>query len=217
MSSNIGGPFRPAICRPYLWTERTNSGCGWTKRLGRTKPAINIKVTLPNGFYNEFGVQVASSPAALRREDRYPTGLDWSTPRSGNSRHQRVRLSQGGGARPARDMGACRTNRRHQQRYVDLNWAAGVQGNYAAYVRGGRNSCSNWSRWQVRPQGVVTGVSAMYAPPELNRVSQYYEARLYGIGLFPSRPRDMVLAGRLPKCLQPLSGRCRLAARPTRA
>jgi porin len=32
----------------------------------------------------------------------------------------------------------------------------------------------------------------MYAPPELNRVSQYYELRLYGIGLLPSRPSDMV-------------------------
>jgi porin len=32
----------------------------------------------------------------------------------------------------------------------------------------------------------------MYAPPELNRFSQYYELRLYGIGLLPSRPRDML-------------------------
>jgi porin len=32
----------------------------------------------------------------------------------------------------------------------------------------------------------------MYAPPEFNRFSQYYEARLYGIGLLPSRPTDMV-------------------------
>ena len=32
----------------------------------------------------------------------------------------------------------------------------------------------------------------MYAPSEFNRVSQYYEARLYGIGLLPSRPSDMV-------------------------
>jgi porin len=32
----------------------------------------------------------------------------------------------------------------------------------------------------------------MYAPPEFNRISQYYEARLYGIGLLPSRPGDMV-------------------------
>jgi porin len=32
----------------------------------------------------------------------------------------------------------------------------------------------------------------MYAPPEFNRVSEYYEARLYGVGLLPSRPGDMV-------------------------
>ena len=31
----------------------------------------------------------------------------------------------------------------------------------------------------------------MYAPPELNRFSQYYEARLYGIA-FAVRPSDMV-------------------------
>jgi porin len=41
-------------------------------------------------------------------------------------------------------------------------------------------------------RGAYAGVTAMYAPPELNRFSQYYEARLYGIGLLPSRPRDMV-------------------------
>jgi porin len=32
----------------------------------------------------------------------------------------------------------------------------------------------------------------MYAPPELNRFSQYYELRLYGIGLLASRPGDML-------------------------
>ena len=32
----------------------------------------------------------------------------------------------------------------------------------------------------------------MYAPPEFNRFSQYYELRLYGIGLLPSRPGDML-------------------------
>jgi len=32
----------------------------------------------------------------------------------------------------------------------------------------------------------------MYAPPEFNRFSQYYEFRLCGIGLLPSRPTDMV-------------------------
>ena len=37
-------------------------------------------------------------------------------------------------------------------------------------------------------RGVYAGVTAMYVPPELNRFSQYYELRVYGIGLLPSRP-----------------------------
>ena len=41
-------------------------------------------------------------------------------------------------------------------------------------------------------QGVYVGGSAMYAPPELNRFSQYYEARIYGIGLIPGRPLDLL-------------------------
>ena len=32
----------------------------------------------------------------------------------------------------------------------------------------------------------------MYAPPEFNRFSQFYELRAYGIGLLPSRPRDLL-------------------------
>ncbi|WP_249734460.1 carbohydrate porin [Bradyrhizobium sp. sGM-13] len=32
----------------------------------------------------------------------------------------------------------------------------------------------------------------MYAPPDLNKVSQYYELRLYAKGLFDSRPSDQI-------------------------
>ena len=54
--------------------------------------------------------------------------------------------------------------------------------------------------WQIAPQspftayrGIYAGVSAMYAPPENNAFSQYYEGRLYYIGLFDSRPRDQLV------------------------
>jgi porin len=39
-------------------------------------------------------------------------------------------------------------------------------------------------------RGLYVGVSAMYAPPELNLFSQYYEARLYAFGPFDARPGD---------------------------
>jgi porin len=41
-------------------------------------------------------------------------------------------------------------------------------------------------------RGLYAGFSAMYAPPETVIFSQSYEARLYTIGLFESRPTDMI-------------------------
>jgi porin len=41
-------------------------------------------------------------------------------------------------------------------------------------------------------RGLYVGGSAMYTPPETSIFSQYYEARLYGVGLFDARPRDFV-------------------------
>ncbi len=41
-------------------------------------------------------------------------------------------------------------------------------------------------------RGVYAGVTVNYAPPDRNVFSQYYEARIYGIGILPSRPFDMV-------------------------
>ncbi|WFU14829.1 carbohydrate porin [Bradyrhizobium sp. CB3481] len=40
--------------------------------------------------------------------------------------------------------------------------------------------------------GIYRGFSAMYAPPDLNKVSQYFELRLYAKGLFDSRPGDQI-------------------------
>jgi porin len=41
-------------------------------------------------------------------------------------------------------------------------------------------------------RGLYVGASAMYTPPETSIFSQYYEARLYGVGPFDARPRDFV-------------------------
>jgi len=41
-------------------------------------------------------------------------------------------------------------------------------------------------------QGIYAGFTVMYAPPALNRFSQYYEGRIYGLGLIPGRPLDLL-------------------------
>jgi len=77
-------------------------------------------------------------------------------------------------------------------RYNDFASGGRSTGNYGAYFLADRQLL------QVAPvagqaaRGVYAGVGATYVPPEFNRFSQNYELRLYGIGLMPSRPKDMV-------------------------
>ena len=54
-------------------------------------------------------------------------------------------------------------------------------------------------------RGIYAGVSAMYAAPENLAVSQYYEARVYSIGLFELTPGRLVESCLWPQYHEPLS------------
>jgi porin len=157
-----------------------------------TKPAINIKINGPDGLYNKFGVQVASSPdGPLAEKIANPTGLDWSTSNSGTLAIDEV------GYRKDAAPGQLATWVRaagivNNSRYVDFEFGGRNTGNYAAYVLADRQFVQLAAVAGQAARGWYAGVSVMYAPPEFNRFSQYYEFRLYGIGLLPSRPGDMV-------------------------
>jgi porin len=158
--------------------------------LAWTKPGINIKVNGPGGFYNKFGVQVASNPdGPFAEKAANPTGLSWSTPNGG------VLVINEFGYRKEASPGQLATWVRaapmvNNSRYVDFEISGRSTGNYAAYVLADHQFLQLAPEGQAA-RGVYAGATAMYAPPELNRFSQYYELRLYGIGLLPSRPRDM--------------------------
>jgi porin len=156
------------------------------------KPAINIKVNGPNGLYDKFGVQVASNPdGPLAEKTANPTGLNWSTPNSGvlviNEFGYREEASPGQLATWVRAAPIINTSR-----YVDFEFGGRNTGNYAAYVLADQQFVQLAPVEGQAARGWYAGFSAMYAPPEFNRISQYYELRLYGIGLLPSRPTDMV-------------------------
>jgi porin len=156
------------------------------------KPAINIKVNGPDGLYDKFGVQVASNPdGPLAEKAANPTGLNWSTPNSGvlviNEFGYRKDASPGQLATWVRAGGIFNTSG-----YVDFEFGGRNTGNYAGYVLADQQFVQLAPVAGQAARGWYTGVTAMYAPPEFNRFSQYYEFRLYGIGLLPSRPSDMV-------------------------
>ena len=180
LSSSIFGPSGS------IPVEAGLSAWAWTK------PGINIKVNGPDGLYNKFGVQVASNPdGPLAEKLANSTGLDWSTPNSGTLAIDEVgyrkEAAPGQPATWVRAGGIV-----NNSRYVDLEFGGRSTGNYAAYVLADRQFVQLAPVAGQAARGWYAGVSAMYAPPEFNRFSQYYEARLYGIGLLPSRPSDMV-------------------------
>lgn len=77
--------------------------------------------------------------------------------------------------------------------YTRLATAGTTTGNSAFYFLADRQLS------QVAPdspytayRGIYAGMSVMYSPPEQVAYSQYYEARLYSIGLFDARPTDFI-------------------------
>ena len=159
---------------------------------GFSTPSIDIKVNGPNGLYDKFGIQRASSPDGPVAEKRAnPTGLDWSTPNSGvlaiNEFGYRKEAAPGQLATWVRAAPMLNTSR-----YVDFAFGGRRTGDYAGYFLADRQFIQLAPAPGHAARGIYAGVTAMYAPPEFNRVSQYYELRFYGIGLLASRPRDML-------------------------
>lgn len=159
---------------------------------GFTTPAINIKVNGPDGLYDKASVQRAASPdGPVAEKAANPTGLNWSTPNSGalviNEFGYRKGSAPGQAATWLRAAPLFNTSR-----YVDYEFGGRRTGDYAAYFLADHQFVQLGQAPDQAATGVYAGATAMYAPPEFNRFSQYYELRLYGIGLFPSRPSDML-------------------------
>jgi porin len=180
LSSSIFGPSAT------IPVETGISATAWTT------PGINLKFNGPGGFYDKFGIQRASNPdGPVAEKTANPTGLDWSTPNSGilfiNEFGYRREAAPGQPAIWVRAAPMFNTSK-----YVDYAFGGRRTGDYAAYFLADQQFLQLAPIAGQAARGIYGGVTAIYAPPKFNRYSQYYELRLYGIGLMPSRPRDMV-------------------------
>lgn len=159
---------------------------------GAPTPGVNLKYWLTDKWYLQGAVQRSVNPDGLIAEDQYnPTGFDWSSPHAGA-----LYLGEAGYQRQptnlqpmiwARVGGAYNTS--HFKSYE--NAGTRVDHNGYLYFVGDRQI------WQTNPsgapaRGLYGGLSVMYAPPYANVVSQYYELRLYGKGMFSGRPYDLI-------------------------
>ena len=157
-----------------------------------TTPGINIKINGPEGFYNKMGIQRASNPdGPFAEKTANPSGFEWSTPNSGvlviNEVGYRKQAAPGQPATWVRASPLFSSSR-----YIDYATGGRSTGNYGAYFLADHQFVQLAPVDGQAARGVYAGVTAMYAPPEFNRFSQFYELRAYGIGLLPSRPRDLL-------------------------
>lgn len=152
-------------------------------------PAINVRLNADNGMYTKFGAQRSLPPGGANAEVPLNGGLG-------------LRFSLPGTRALFVDEVGVRKDSAEGQR--SLWFRAGViynttrfenyktgrtSENYALYAAVDRQLTQSDGAKPFR--GIYVGGSFNYAPADRNLYSQYYEARVYGIGLLKSRPFDL--------------------------
>ncbi|SFJ85290.1 carbohydrate porin [Bradyrhizobium sp. Gha] len=156
-------------------------------------PAINLKYNFDPRLYNKVSIQRSISPdGPYVQITENPTGLNWSTPHAG------ILLVDEAGYKSKAAPGVPDTWLRagvgfNSSRYASLTDTSRRRedGNNFHYISADRQF------WQsdasgTPSRGIYGGFSMMGAPAELNRISRYYELRLYARGAFDSRPSDLI-------------------------
>ncbi|QOZ33229.1 carbohydrate porin [Bradyrhizobium sp. CCBAU 53421] len=156
-------------------------------------PAINLKLNVDGNWYDKISFQRAISPDGVATYiNQNPTGLDWRTPNAGLLVLNEFGYQ--GKAAPGSPQTVFRAG-------AGFNNSSYTNLEYPKQPRADENGfyylTFDQQLWQsnVRSSashGIYGGFSVMYAPPDLNTVSQYYEVRLYSKGLFESRPDDQI-------------------------
>ncbi|WP_376708543.1 carbohydrate porin [Bradyrhizobium australafricanum] len=156
-------------------------------------PAVNLKYNLDDHLYNKASMQRSISPDGPYAEiTENPSGLNWSAANTG------ILFVDELGYKSKAAPGVADTWLRagvgfNSGRYKSLADPDQQRqsGNNFYYIAADRQL------WQsdvegTPSRGIYGGFSIMGAPPDLNRISQYYELRLYAKGPFDSRPTDLI-------------------------
>jgi porin len=154
---------------------------------GFAAPAVDVRVKFGSHFYNKVGVQRSLPPGGAAVENALnPGGFRFHPPGTGvlvideigynrpSSRDAKSMWIRGGGIYNSTKFTA------FDGRKTD-NWAG-----FAAIDR---------QLTQIDDEkpfrGLYAGATVNYAPPQQNFYTQYYEGRVYGVGLLKGRPFDL--------------------------
>ena len=154
---------------------------------------INLTGHITRYYYDKLGVARGVNPGGVVLEHNYnPVGLRFSTPNSGA-----WVIDELGYLRPSKT-DVMQTWVRAGGVYSGGHYAEidhpqyTSDHNYFLYLLADRQILQVSSKPRQAYRGLYVGFSVEHVPPNLNRFSQYYEARIYGLGLLPHRPFDQV-------------------------
>ena len=156
---------------------------------GFAAPGFNLRVKTRGGLYNKVGVQRSLPPGGAAAENAVnPGGFRFAPPGTGV-----LMIDEIGFNRPSAP-GVKSTWVRAGGIYNTTQFArfgrpGETRDNFALFAAADRQLTQTDATKPFR--GVYAGATINYAPPQQNFYTQYYEGRLYGIGLLSSRPFDL--------------------------
>ena len=157
-------------------------------------PGVNVKVNFPDHIYTKLGVQRGTSPDGLVSERlQNPSSVRFVVPNDGvfviDETGYRVNAAPGQMSTWVRAAANYTSSR-----YRDFTTGERHNPNYGLYFLADRQLLKTAPNGGPRTayQGLYAGLSVMYGPSYFNAFSQYYEARVYGFGLVPGRPFDLL-------------------------
>ena len=160
-----------------------------------TTYGVNITYHFPDYIYDKADVSRAISPdGSIAEKLANPTGTNFTVRNAGvivlNEAGYKVDASADQKFTWLRAAGDYSSSN-----YTILNHTAHRGSpNYGLFLLADRQIFQTASHPDRRTafQGLYAGFSVEYAPEYFDRFSQYYEGRIYGFGLIPGRPRDLL-------------------------
>jgi porin len=153
------------------------------------RPAVNFRINFGN-FYDKFGAQRSTSPDGYSQEqDENPSRLRTHVENAGNFYINEFGYERA--ASPTEKQLWLRTGYiRNTSNFVDFEKGGRSNDNHAFYLLG------DGQLWQASNllafRGLYGGFTVHKGDETYSAFTDSYEFRLYGIGLFPSRPLDMM-------------------------
>lgn len=156
---------------------------------GFAAPGFNLRVKSKNGLYNKIGVQRSLPPGGAAAENAVnPGGFRFSPPGTGVLMIDEVGFNHpsapGVKSTWIRAGGIYNTTQ-----FARFGRPGETRDNFALFAAADRQLT------QIDPtkpfRGIYAGGTINYAPPQQNFYTQYYEGRLYAVGLLASRPFDL--------------------------